>query len=249
MKRLQFLRRAPGRAWYAVLWWDFCERVATASLHVLFGLRVHGRQRIPRTGPLIFVSNHQSFLDPAINAAAVRDRPFRPFARETLFRGPLGTIIRSLGAIPVTGGAGDKSSMRAALAELDAGRSVLIYPEGGRTFDGALATFQSGVSILLKRSKATVVPIGMDGAFETWPRTSSRPNLRRSIETEVGEPIDSEVLLELGTVAALRRLEAEVDALRLRCRSRLHARFGPSYPPAGPGDLPFAVREEAADES
>ena len=160
MNRLRFSRRVPGRAWYAVLWWDVCERVAASIVRLAFGLRIHGHERIPRTGPLIYVSNHQSFLDPVINAAAVRDRPFRPFARETLFRGPLGTMIRSLGAIPVTGGAGDKSSMRAALEELEAGRSVLIYPEGGRTFDGALARFQSGVSILLKRSKATVIPIG-----------------------------------------------------------------------------------------
>ena len=248
MRRLQFRRRAPGRAWYAILWWDVCERVATFLIQLCFGLRMHGRERIPATGALIYVCNHQSFLDPALNAAVVRDRPFRPFARETLFRGPLGVVIRSLGAIPVTGGAGDKGSMRAALAELEAGRCILIYPEGGRTFDGGLAAFQSGVSILLKRSKATVVPIGMDGAFETWPRTSSRPRLRRPIDTEVGNPIESETLLAGGTSEALRRLEAEIDELRLRCRARLRDRYGAAYPPAGIGDRPFAEREGGTDD-
>ncbi len=247
MRWLQFRRRVPGRVWYAVLWWDTCQWLSSILVRVGFGLRIHGRDRIPAAGPLIYVCNHQSFLDPMINAATVRDRPFRPIARETLFRGIGGTMIRSLGALPVVGGAGDKGAMRTALAELAAGRSVLIYPEGGRTHDGALMRFQAGVSILLKRSKATVVPIGMDGSFEAWPRSKSRPRWRRAIDTEVGDPISSETLLADGAAEGLRRLEREVDDLRRRCRMRLRDRFGPTYPAPGPGDRPFIGLEGGDD--
>ena len=241
----QVSRRAPGRPVLAVIWWIFCQRFMELVVRLGFGLRIVGRDRVPRTGPLLYLSNHQSFLDPVLNATAAADRPFRPFARETLFRTPLGWLFRSLGGMPVVGNGSDKSSMRLALAELDAGRCVLIYPEGSRTFDGAVQPFKSGLGLLLRRSNATVVPVGMDGSFDAWPRQRSSPRWRRSIELEIGDPIDRDELLELGMPAAMDRLEAVIDELRLRCRARLRERFGPDYPAPGPGDLP---RHERAGE-
>jgi 1-acyl-sn-glycerol-3-phosphate acyltransferase len=236
LRWLEVGRRAPGRPFIAVIWWDVCRLLSTIALHIGFGLRVVGKDRIPRSGPLLYVSNHQSFLDPIINGAAVHDRPFRPFARETLFRGVFGTLIRSLGALPVVGGGGDKAVMRAALSELEAGRCVLVYPEGTRTSDGGLAPFKSGIALLLRRSNATVIPMGIEGAFDAWPRGSSRPRWRRRIETEVGDPIDVGSLLSEGVPAAMLRLEREVDELRRRCRDRLRARCGPAYPAPGVAD-------------
>ncbi len=238
MRRFQFQRRAPGRSAIATFWWDICQSLSEWSLRLAFGLRVTGRDRIPREGPLLYLSNHQSFVDPAINGALINDRPFRPFARETLFRGPFGWLIHTLGALPVTGGGADKAVMRLAISELQAGRCVLIYPEGTRTPDGTVKSFKSGVAILLKRADAMVVPIGIDGSFDAWPRNRSRPRWRRAIEVEAGDPIPSAELLADGVPAAMARLEGEVDALRLRCRARLRARFGPDYPAAGSGDLP-----------
>ena len=236
MRRFQFQRRAPGRPAIATLWWDICQSMTEVFLRLAFGLRVTGRDRIPREGPLLYLSNHQSFVDPAINGALINDRPFRPFARETLFKGPFGWLIHSLGALPVSGGGADKAVMRAAISELQAGRCVLIYPEGTRTPDGTVKSFKSGVAILLKRADSIVIPIGIDGAFDVWPRSRSWPRWRRAIECEAGDPITSAELLADGVPAAMERLEREIDVLRLRCRARLRARFGPGYPAAGPGD-------------
>lgn len=239
-------RRWPGRPLPQLLWWDTCRFLATLLLQMAFGLRVTGRSRVPRTGPLLYLSNHQSYLDPMISAAAIRDRPCRPFARETLFRGPLGLLIRSLGALPVRGGGGDKAIMRAALEELDAGRCVLVYPEGSRTFDGGLAPFKSGIALLLKRSSAMVVPLGIEGAYDAFPRTTGRPRFRRQIEVEVGEPIPAADLLVEGVPAGLARLEDEIDGLRRRCRDRLRRRCGPGHPSPGVGDGPTPVRRSGS---
>ena len=236
MKRFEFARRAPGRPAIATLWWDICQSLSALFVKVGFGLRVTGRERIPSNGPLLYLSNHQSFMDPVINGALIHDRPFRPFARETLFRGPFGWLIHSLGALPVSGGGGDKAVMRAAIAELKAGRCVLIYPEGTRCPDGTVKTFKSGIALLLKRADATIVPIGIDGAFDAWPRNRSRPRWRRPIECEAGAPIAAKDLLAEGVPEALQRLERDVDELRLRCRARLRARFGPEVPEPGPSD-------------
>ena len=244
----QASRRAPGRSRWALHWWDGWRLLMQTVVAVAFGLRVTGRDLIPRTGPVLYLSNHQSFLDPILSASVARDRPFRPFARETLFRGPLGWLLSSLGGMPVSGTGSDKSVMRAALKELSEGRGVLIYPEGSRTPDGAMHPFKAGIGLLLRRSDATIVPVGMDGSFNAWPRQRSMPCWRNAIELEVGEPIDREELLADGMPAALLKLEERVDELRRRCRHRLRTRFGPDYPPPGPGDGITPVREDPAEE-
>ena len=232
--------RCPGRSWYAVLWWLFCAHSVRVILYFFCRLHIFGRKNIPATGPIIFISNHQSNLDPMICGAATTLRPGRPFAKESLFRFPLGILIRSFGALPVKGGGRDKTVMRLAVQVLDAGRTVSIFPEGSRTFDGQMTSFKPGIGILLKRGKACVVPMAVEGAFDAWPR-GSRPRFGSCVECEVGLPIEHDELMKDGVSPALRRLEEEVDRLRLKCRERIRARTGGRLPASGPGDHPFSL--------
>jgi len=248
MKWFQMSRRAPGRRWWAMLWVEFIEGVAHMLVWLLFRYRVHHRERIPREGSVIFICNHQSYLDPVLCGVATSDRPSRPLAREELFKSlPLRLMIKSLGALPLGGKASDKSALRTTLAELEAGRTVMIFPEGSRTFDGAMVPFKPGIGLLMKRSGARVQPMGIDGAFDAWPR-GGRIHPGRRIECELGMPIESEELLKDGLDAAMRRLEAEVDLLRMRCRKRIRERTAGRQPAPGPGDQPFAHDCEEADE-
>ena len=240
----QYQRRMPGRSIFAGLWVDFCTYVCFVAMKTLFGFQMHGRERIPRTGPLIFVCNHQSYLDPVLNGVAVHDRSPRPMAKKELFTfKPFAWLLKSVGTIPLRGSAADKESMRIAIAELEAGRTVLIYPEGSRSYDGAMQPFKAGVGILLKRSSAKVVPIGMDGACDAWPRGKGF-KLFRCIDCEVGEPIKMDELMADGTKPAIARLEREVDLLRIQCRNRIRNRTGGQQPSAGPADKPFVVGEQ-----
>lgn len=245
MKVFQYRRRAPGRPWYQIAWWDICVFVTNVLLHILFGARVHGRKNIPLEGAVLFVSNHQSFLDPVFNGVAITDRPPRIFARKSLFRFlPFGLMIRSVGAEPITGKASDKEAMRKARKELAEGRTMMVYPEGSRSFDGALQPFKSGIGLLLKKGNVTVLPMGLDGCFDAWPRTGM-PRLFKKIEVEIGKPISSDELLKDGIGPAMARLEREVDELRLRCRSRIRKRSRGRLPAPGPGDEPY--QPEGAD--
>ncbi len=238
-----FENRCPGRSWYAVCWWLFCANSVRIIMYLAFRLHIHGRKNIPKTGPIIFISNHQSFLDPMICGAATTPRPGKPFAKEGLFRFPLGVLIRSLGAMPIKGKGRDKAVMRMAVEELAAGRTVSIYPEGTRSFDGAIKPFKPGIGILLKRGKACVVPMAIEGAFDAWPRTG-RPRIGQCVECQIGHPIEHDELMKDGVLPALRRLEQEVDRLRLICRERIRARTGRRLPAPGPGDAPFSFTDE-----
>ena len=227
-----------------MLWLDTCEFICRVVVRVLFSYRIYGQELVPREGAILFVCNHQSYLDPVLCGIAPIDRPSRPLAREGLFKlFPLGLILRSLGVLPLTGSARDKSVIRITLGELEAGRTVLIFPEGSRCPDGAMMEFKPGVGLLLKNSKMKIVPMGIDGACDAWPRGKGI-RLRRQIQCEVGTPIDSAELLKDGLRPAIARLERDVDQLRMRCRERIRARTRGRQPAPGPGDTLRVDRHE-----
>ncbi len=53
---------------------------------------------------------------------------------------------------------------------LGSGKSLLLFPEGTRTYDGKITPFKPGLGLLSRRGKAPIVPVVIDGAFECWPR-------------------------------------------------------------------------------
>ncbi|MFO0875635.1 MAG: lysophospholipid acyltransferase family protein [Phycisphaerales bacterium] len=230
----EFARRVPGRSGLQILWFDLGRFLCELYVRLFHRLFVLGREHVPREGPAIFVSNHQSFLDPMINGAAVADRQLTPIARESLFRfRPFGWLIRSYGAIPIRDDSGDAGAMRAALSELAAGRCVLIYPEGSRSPDGSIGAFKRGVGLLIRRAKVAVVPMALDGASDVWPPGRRLPRLGGRVAVKVGPPIAPDDLLRDGPDAALDRLRGEIGALRNELRAEMLRRSGGRWPRAG----------------
>jgi 1-acyl-sn-glycerol-3-phosphate acyltransferase len=237
VKRFEFARRVPGRSVTRILWWDVSRWVFTTALRLVYGLRVRGLEHIPERGPVLFVSNHQSYFDPVINGAIVKDRQYTAIARESLFRfKPFAWLIRSYGALAVAGEASDTAAIKIALGELAAGRCILIYPEGTRSPDGALREFQRGVLLLQRRAKVDVVPIGIDGACDSWPRASKRPLWTGRIAAEAGPVIPAAQLAAMSADEAMELLSSECDRLRHSVRQSMRERTGGRWPLPGPGD-------------
>jgi len=174
------------RAWYGVL-----QQVARVLFVLVFGIRVYHRRRLPRRGGVLVVANHQSFLDPVL-AAVGMPRPYHPMARESLFRlAPFRWLIRSLYAFPVRRGRADLGAVREALARLQAGAVVLMFPEGTRTRDGSIGTLHGGPVRIAVRAGVPLVPMVIDGAFEAWPRTALLPR-PHTIRVACGRPVSAE---------------------------------------------------------
>jgi len=172
-----------GLAWYAA-----CRHLARVLFVTLCGIRVYHRERMPRRGGVLVISNHQSYLDPIL-AGVGMTRPLHPMARETLFRfAPLRWIIRSLYAFPVRPASADLGAVREALRRLEAGAVVLMFPEGTRTRDGSIGPLQAGPVTIAARAGVPIVPMVIDGAFEAWPRTSLLPWPHR-IRVAFGEAV------------------------------------------------------------
>lgn len=148
---------------------------------VLFGLtvglsfRVGGRRNVPPTGPCLLVANHQSFLDPwLIGNGSPRWLVY--LARDSLFRNRLfAAAIRAYGAVPIDRGFG-KEGLQTVLGQLEKGRAVVVFAEGERTHDGTLQPLKPGIALLVKKANCPIVPVGLAGAFEFWPRHERFPS-------------------------------------------------------------------------
>jgi len=203
-----------ARRWYDVVFWT-----CFLLFGFFFSLRVRGRRNVPRRGPVLVLSNHQSFMDPVLNGLSV-PRYLAYLARETLFKNKyFKALIESLDAIPIDHKGLGKDGLQATLDALKRGKAVIVYPEGERTHDGAVAPFKAGISLLLKKVEAPIVPIGIAGAFEAWPRHRKFPRFAplfappsdASIAVSIGKPIDPATLVGLSREEMLQRLAEAVD--------------------------------------
>lgn len=202
-----FLRRA---------WWHVLHFLCFIWFRLAYRYRSFGVTNVPRTGPVLLVCNHQSYLDPIIVGLALHWRVFYAMARSTLFRSrAFGWLIRSLNAIPVERGQSDLSAMRASLEVLKAGHALVIFPEGTRTPDGAVGAFAPGTFLLVKRGAAPVVPVAIEGSFTAWPKGRAAPRPTGRITVRFGQPIPAAVLVERGPTAALHLLRQQIESMRL----------------------------------
>ena len=199
----------------AVFWGSYWPSFGLATLG--FGLRAVGREHVPATGPLLLVANHQSFLDPWLVGQSA-PRRIRYLARDNLFKNRLfGGLIRAYGAVPIDRGFG-KEGLQTVLTLLGQGNAVLVFAEGERSRTGELQPLKPGVALLLKKARCPVVPVGIAGAFETWPRSQKWPRPRPligpnpGIALAFGPPIAAETLAASERGGTLTKLEAAIRA-------------------------------------
>jgi 1-acyl-sn-glycerol-3-phosphate acyltransferase len=185
-------------------------------------VQVSGVEDLPTDGPLIIAANHMSNADPPFIGGwlgpALERRPTF-LAKESLFSGPLGVFIRSLGAKPVKAGGSDISAYRVAKGILDKGGVVAILPEGTRAHDGVMAEPRPGVSLLATRTGTPVLPVGVSGTDvligreKVLPRIGSRISLRvgRPFQLSLAHGVDHREALKAADEELMRRIAALVE--------------------------------------
>lgn len=202
------------------------------NLYVIFAkvylsYRVVNRENILNLeeGGYVVASNHVSFLDPPMVGIAFPESIYY-FARKTLFDHPVfGWVLRSIQAIPVNQAKPEMSTLKHIIQLLKDGEKVVIFPEGERSYDGIMKEKgQSGVGMMVEKSKAKVLPVRLFGPEEAMPR-DSRKIKRVPVTLVVGEPIDMSDLINDRDLDKKARYEAIteriMDAIRaLQCPER-----------------------------
>lgn len=167
-------------------YWVFYTLFKSIS-KAFFSWKVVNREKLIEDGPVLIVSNHQSFLDPPMLGISYEDGIYF-FARKTLFQGIFKWALPLCQAIPIDQENPDAASLKHVIRLLKSGKRVLVFPEGSRTPDGEIHDGMGGIGLILSKTKVPVQPLRISGAYEAFPIGARFPRLR-PVTVTVGDPI------------------------------------------------------------
>jgi len=201
--------------WCAQLWSDFIFFVSRVKVEV------EGLEKLPANGRgQILMANHLSMFD---HWAFLSCLPFqfRFAAKSSLFKIPfLGWHLRRSGNLPVyfENPRQTLKGYREVAKKIKTGTSLVIYPEGERTFDGVMVRFKRGPFLLARTSEAPIVPVTIIGAHRRLKRGSAiiRPGRMRLI---FHDPIEFAEYQELELDQMAKRVQ-EIVASKYRLQEK-----------------------------
>jgi 1-acyl-sn-glycerol-3-phosphate acyltransferase len=177
-------------------------------------LAVRGLENLRKFPVAVFASNHTSYMDTPVIFASL-PMQFRILAKKELWPIPfIGWYLNRSGQIPIdtVNPRATLSSLNVAAKALRSGMPLFVFPEGGRTSDGALQPFLSGAAYLAIRAQLPLVPIALSGVYELLPIHTCHFYPGELILT-IGEPIETVGMTLRQTDELTARLRAAVEAL------------------------------------
>ncbi len=156
---------------------------ARRSVLPLAHFDVSGVEHIPKVGPAILCANHRSYFDPIAVGVALgaAGRTARFLGKKEVFDAPvIGAVARAMGGIRVDRGTGSDEPLKEAALALEGGQIVAIMPQGtiprGPDFFAPKLVGRWGAARLADLTGAPVVPLGLWGTEQVWPRSSRWPD-------------------------------------------------------------------------
>ncbi|MFN8104331.1 MAG: lysophospholipid acyltransferase family protein [Acidimicrobiia bacterium] len=179
----------PKRPGFGVAYWVLRYGLEVL-MRLLYRVKVEGSANVPRKGSVILAANHLSAFDSPFFAIGFRRR-ITALANARYFESKNGWFFRGMAQIPLI--PGDDASKDLAFASarelLGHGKILGIFPEGNRSLDGKLHRGRLGVAVLAREAGVPVVPAGMVGTFDVFPKGAKKPKFFRRITIRVGEPL------------------------------------------------------------
>ncbi len=159
---------------------------------LFFRLNARGKEYLPHDKNFIIAPNHVSYLD---GFAVILSLPFSDFKNiyslglSDFFTGFLKSRFAKIGhVIPIDSSLYLNKALQMSAYALNKGRSLCVFPEGGRSFDGNLMEFKKGIGILAVEMGVPVVPVYIEGTFQALPRDAALPRPKR-ITVTFGKPL------------------------------------------------------------
>ena len=150
--------------------------------------RIIGKHNIPKTGAFLLAPIHRSNIDTPL-AAAVTSRRMRFMGKDSIWKiKPIGWIISSLGAFPVTRGSADREALKRCIAVLESGEPLVLFPEGTRQSGPVVQPLFDGAAYVAVKAGVPIIPVGIGGSEGVMPKGSKMIYPRKCVLV-VGEPI------------------------------------------------------------
>lgn len=170
-----------------IVFYRICRDALAFFCHLLWRLRVEGRERLPQ-GPFILAPVHRSNIDTPL-AGAITKRRMCFLGKESMWKYKASAwLFNNLGGVPVRRGTSDREALRKCVEVLERGEPLVIFPEGGRRSGPILEALQEGAAYLAVRAGVPIVPVGIGGSERAMPIGAKLIRPTR-IHIVVGEPI------------------------------------------------------------
>jgi 1-acyl-sn-glycerol-3-phosphate acyltransferase len=184
-KRATFL---AGHGWPSRAFYQVVVTIVMALVRVYTRLTINGREHVPREGAYVLAPVHRSYVDTPI-AACVTHRRIRFMGKDTMWKNAqFGWVISALGAFPVTRGSADREALRRAIAVLEGGEPLVLFPEGERKSGPVVQPLFTGAVYVAIKAGVPIVPVGIGGSERVMPK-SARFVFPRKVHIEIGQPI------------------------------------------------------------
>ena len=168
---------------------SFVKAVIRPAFRWQSHLDVSGAEYVPKTGPAIVAANHRSMLDVPVLVMAC-PRPITFMAKRELFGDPLRRwAFHTMGGFPVRREIADIRAIDVALAVLERGQVLGMYPEGTRSRTGQMLPFLKGAAWLALRTGAPIVPCGISGTAHE-PQENGGGSWRKHVRIAFGPPLE-----------------------------------------------------------
>jgi 1-acyl-sn-glycerol-3-phosphate acyltransferase len=167
----------------------FLKWILYPAMRLFFVRQINGLENIPKNKPYILAFNHASYIDGSLIILTWlwhTDEMVHHIMMKPMFRNWLRKLVFKtwLDQVSVNG------SIQEAIDYLMHGKIIGISPEGGRTYTGKIQKpTGTGLGVMALETQKPVIPVGIKGAFELWPRFNRFPKLKRIIQISIGKPM------------------------------------------------------------
>jgi len=163
-------------------------------------LEITGRENLPKNETVVYMANHQSDIDWPIIFRAIPGQ-YLFLAKKELFNVPVfGTYMKIQKYIPIERDSIRKSfkTYKDIVALIESGNSIVIYPEGTRSYNRELQKFKSFSFAFLQDARVRVVPVAIDGSIDIQKKGSSLISPGK-VKVTILPPISFEDIYNLDT--------------------------------------------------
>lgn len=181
-------------------------------------MSITGTENIPRSGPFVLAPIHRSYIDTPIASGCTRRR-LRFMGKDTMWKKrPFGWTLSALGAFPVTRGSADREAITRAIAVLQSGEPLVLFPEGERKSGPVVQPLRDGAAYVACKAGVPIVPVGIGGSERVLGK-GMKFMYPRKLVVLIGEPIHPAVAVNG------RMPRAEVKEVSSHLHSRLQNLF------------------------
>lgn len=170
------------------LFYRFILAFARLFFRIFYRLRVYGIENFEKGGAFI-AANHSSFFDPPLIAITAPEE-VHFLGKGGLFNKKwFAKIISSLNTHPLKGSTKDLKTFKLIQALLEKEYKVVIFPEGTRGDSEDIAPLKRGLSLMVSRANAKIMPVYIAGTFKAWNRKMKFPSFGHQLAVVYGKAI------------------------------------------------------------